>query len=132
MPARRAVERLQRLASSSLCSTLLDTFHSFEQPDTVAAWAPQLQALLAQHLQTNLYQVSCFWSQQYISFHLYLYACVCLCRFPSLQAMKIYFLAKQIGSKGDRNPLISYVVLFPGVVSTWDMAWGKDFSLLNL
>jgi len=56
MPARRGVRRLQRLASSSVCSTVLDTFHSLEEPDIVAAWAPQLQALLAQHLQTNLYQ----------------------------------------------------------------------------
>ena len=77
MPARRAVERLQRLASSSLCSTLLDTFHSFEQPDTVAAWAPQLQALLAQHLQTNLYQVSCFWSQQFLFICISMLVCVC-------------------------------------------------------
>ena len=29
MPARRAVSRLQRLASSSVCSLVLDTFHSF-------------------------------------------------------------------------------------------------------
>ena len=56
MPARGAVKRLQRLASSSICSKVLDTFHELEE-EGVAAWADQLQALLARHLQPNLYQV---------------------------------------------------------------------------
>merc|ERR1711902_116786 len=31
-------------------------FHSLVEADDVAAWAPHLNLLLAQHLQTNLYQ----------------------------------------------------------------------------
>jgi len=56
MPARGTVRRLQKLASSSICSSILDRFHSLVGADDVAAWAPHLNLLLAQHLQTNLYQ----------------------------------------------------------------------------
>ena len=36
---------------------ILVRFHSLAGADDVAAWAPHLNLLLAQHLQTNLYQV---------------------------------------------------------------------------
>ena len=36
---------------------ILVRFHSLVEADDVAAWAPHLNLLLAQHLQTNLYQV---------------------------------------------------------------------------
>ena len=42
---------------SMIFTIILVRFHSLVEADDVAAWAPHLNLLLAQHLQTNLYQV---------------------------------------------------------------------------
>ena len=42
---------------SMMFTIILVRFHSLVGTDDVAAWAPHLNLLLAQHLQTNLYQV---------------------------------------------------------------------------
>ena len=42
---------------SMMFTIILVRFHSLVGADDVAAWAPHLNLLLAQHLQTNLYQV---------------------------------------------------------------------------
>ena len=86
MPARGAVKRLQRLASSSICSKVLDTFHELEE-EGVAAWADQLQALLARHLQPNLYQVILWSNLSFLS----------LTQFAQGSFFMFYFFLKGIG-----------------------------------
>ena len=85
MPARGAVKRLQRLASSSICSKVLDTFHELEE-EGVAAWADQLQALLARHLQPNLYQVILWSNLSFLS----------LTQFAQGSFFMFYFFSKEL------------------------------------
>ena len=53
----RRVDLVSFCLLSMIFTIILVRFHSLAGADDVAAWAPHLNLLLAQHLQTNLYQV---------------------------------------------------------------------------